>query len=224
MSSNNKLKIYGLGSSTCTQRVIMSALESGADFEIHPVDIRKGENKKQEHLARQPFGLIPVLDDAGFILYESRAIARYVNDSRGKKLTPVTPHERGVMEQWISLEQGTITPEVSGIVSQRVFNPMMGGKTDDNKVKEHDQKIKLGLDVLDKHLSTNMYCSGNTFSLADIFFMPYFNLLLQTPEAHNLTSRPHIVAWWKRVSARPTWVKTLSYSESGSKHEMKDCK
>jgi glutathione S-transferase len=69
-------------------------------------------------------GQIPALEDGDFSVYESRAIARYVNDTRGGKLTPADAKKRAIMEQWISLEQGTITPEISGIVGQRVFAPM----------------------------------------------------------------------------------------------------
>jgi len=46
--------IYGMGGSTCTQRVLMSALENGAEFEIRTVDLRKGEHKQSAHLNRQP--------------------------------------------------------------------------------------------------------------------------------------------------------------------------
>ena len=42
-------------------------------------------------------------------------IARYVNDTRGNKLIPADPKARAIMEQWISLEQGTITPECQSI-------------------------------------------------------------------------------------------------------------
>ena len=38
-----------------------------------------------------------------------------------------------------------------------------------------------------------------------------------TPESTLVTSRPHVAAWWKRISERPTWQKTLSYSEFAPK-------
>jgi glutathione S-transferase len=218
-NANNKFAIYGMGGSTCTQRVIMSALENGAEFEIKTVDLRKGEHKAPPHLARQPFGQIPAVDDHGFIVYESRAIARYINDTRGNKLVPADPKAKAIMEQWISLEQGTITPEVSGIVGQRLFAPMFGGKCDDAKVAQHVEKSKLGLDILDAHLAKNQFIAGSTFSLGDIFFMPYFQMLLNTPEGTLLSSRPHIAAWWKRVSERPSWAKTQTYNEFAAKKE-----
>jgi len=208
-----------MGGSTCTQRVLMSAIENGAEFEIRTVDLRKGEHKQPAHLARQPFGQIPALDDNGFVCYESRAIARYVNDTRGNKLLPADAKSRALAEQWISLEQGVITPEVSGIVGQRVFAPMFGGKCDEAKVTQHSEKAKQGLDILEKHLSTNQYLAGSSFSLADVFFMPYFGLLFHTPEALLLTSRPNIAAWWKRVSERPSWVQTQTYNEFAQKKE-----
>ena len=38
-----------------------------------------GENKKPEILALNPFGKVPILVEGGFVLYESRAIARYID-------------------------------------------------------------------------------------------------------------------------------------------------
>ena len=113
-----------MGGSTCTQRIILAALENGAEFDINLVDLRKGEHKQPAHLARQPFGQVPALEDGDLTVYESRAVARYVNDTRGNKLVPADAKKRALMEQWISLEQGTITPEISGIVGQRIFAPM----------------------------------------------------------------------------------------------------
>jgi len=208
-----KLALYGMGGSTCTQRCLMSCIENGAEFEIKTVDLRKGEHKQPAHLARQPFGQIPALDDSGFIVYESRAIARYINSTKGNKLVPSDEKQKAIMEQWISLEQGTITPEISGIVGQRIFAPMFGGQCDEAAVKKHVEKIKTGLDVMEAHLASNKYLSGGDFSLADVFFMPYTGLLMATPEKTLVESRANISAWWKRCSERESWTKTQTYNE-----------
>lgn len=70
------LKLYGIAASTCTMRVrtILNELDI-TDYEI--ISLSLPEMKAPEHLARQPFGRIPVLDDDGFILCESRAICKY---------------------------------------------------------------------------------------------------------------------------------------------------
>ena len=200
--------------STCTQRVLMAAAENGVkDYKFQLVDLRKGEHKQPEHLARQPFGVIPALQDANVTMYESRAIARYVDAISGGKLTPKDPKSLGLMEQWISLEQGTITPEVSGIVFQRIFAPMFGRTCDEAAVKNHVEKSKQGLDIMDAHLAKNEYLAGSQFTLADVFYIPYFQMALGTPEKDILESRPHIAAWLKKITSRPTWTELAAQNE-----------
>lgn len=162
-------------------------------------------------------GQIPAIKDGDLSFYESRAITRYVNETRGGKLTPATVGERALMEQWISLEQGTINPDVSVIVYQRVFAPMYGGKPDEAVVKLHAEKIVKALDIMSAHLEKNQYLAGASFSLADLFYMPYFQLLTVTPEANLISSRPALAAWWKRISERASWQKVLSLSEFAQK-------
>lgn len=85
------IKLYGDPSSTCYQRVAFILLEKGLDFETIVVSIAKREQKSSEHLKLHPFGKVPALDDDGFVVFESRAICKYVAKkyaSRGTKLIP----------------------------------------------------------------------------------------------------------------------------------------
>jgi glutathione S-transferase len=192
----------------------MTLEENGAPYEIVPVDLMKGEHKQPAHLARQPFGQIPALTDGDFTLYESRAMARYVDETRGAKLTPKDAKKKALVEQWISLETSTFTSEISGIVFQRIFLPnFFGGKTDEEVVAKHVEKLGAPLKVLDTHLAKNKYVAGEEFSLADVFFMPYLNLLFTTPEKKIFDQYPNVLAWWGRISSRPTWQKVLSLSK-----------
>jgi glutathione S-transferase len=106
-----------------------------------------------------------------------------------------------------------LTPDLLSVDTAVRF----GGKADESQVAKHAEKAKQGLDVMDAHLSKNQYLVGDQFSLADVFFMPYFALALHTPEATLLTSRPHIAAWWKRVAERASWIKTQTYNEFAQK-------
>src|SRR4051795_9201851 len=82
-----KMKVYGHPISTCTRKVLATLAEKGAAFEFVVVDLFKGEHKAAEHLARQPFGQVPVLEHDDFRMYESRAIIRYLDEVLpGKKL------------------------------------------------------------------------------------------------------------------------------------------
>jgi glutathione S-transferase len=67
------LKIYGVARSR-TARVLWMAKELGLDYEHVKVDFATGETRQPAHLALNPNGHVPVIDDDGVILWESMAI------------------------------------------------------------------------------------------------------------------------------------------------------
>ena len=124
------IKLFGNPLSTCTRKVLCTLHETNTPFEFNVIDFTKGEHKQPAHMARQPFGQVPAIDDDGFGLYESRAICRYLDESitTGNKLTPATAKDRALMEQWISVEHSYFTPAAMKVITQAVFNPMMYGR------------------------------------------------------------------------------------------------
>lgn len=70
------LKLYG--SAMSTSRVLVTILEKQLPYELILVDIAKGDQYNEEYKKLQPFGKVPVLDDDGFIMFESRAICKYL--------------------------------------------------------------------------------------------------------------------------------------------------
>lgn len=72
------LKVYG--SAMSTARVLVTILEKGLPYEHVFVDIGQGEHKTEDFKQLQPFGKVPVLDDDGFVMFESRAICRYLDE------------------------------------------------------------------------------------------------------------------------------------------------
>jgi glutathione S-transferase len=70
------LKVYG--SAMATSRVLATLLEKELPYEFILVDIAKGEQKSERYKKLQPFGKVPALDDDGFLLFESRAICKYL--------------------------------------------------------------------------------------------------------------------------------------------------
>jgi glutathione S-transferase len=70
------LKLYG--SAMSTFRVLTTILEKELPYELIRVNIAKGEQKSEDYNKLQLFGKVPVLEDDGFIMYESRAICKYL--------------------------------------------------------------------------------------------------------------------------------------------------
>lgn len=203
------MKIYGHPASTCTRKVLCLLAEKGVSAEFVMVDIMKGAAKSEEHLARHPFGVVPALDDDGFVLYESRAILRYLDAKlEGASLTPKNLQDRGRMEQWIGVEQSYFSPPAMKAILEVFFAPMKGTTPDPEVVAKGKAEATKALDVLERALVGQEYLAGE-FSLADICYAPYLQYLFDTQAGDILTERPNVSAWAKRLLARPSWQKAL---------------
>ena len=60
---------------------------------------------------------------------------------------------------------------------------------------------------MEKQLAETPFLAGEEFTLADICFMPYFEYAMGTPAKEIFAKYPHVMAWWNKVSERPTWRK-----------------
>jgi glutathione S-transferase len=199
------MKVYGYPLSTCTRKVLTVLAEKKYTAEFIPIDILKGEQKQPSYLSRHPFGVVPVLEDNGFSLYESRAIIRYLDDKLGgTKLTPQGREDKARMDQWISVEQSYFSGPALQMIKQLYFAPAAGGKPDTTIVAEARPRVERALEVADKALTTHDYLAG-TFSLADITWMPYVEYLFASKVGDLVTNRKYLSAWWNRVSERPSW-------------------
>lgn len=211
------MKVYGMAASSVTQKVLTVFAEKDHEYELVEVNILKGEDKLPEHLSRQPFGEIPVVEDDGFWLYESRAIIRYLDQRLpGPALTPPGVRERALMEQWISVEQSYFSGPVWRIVQsgpvydavQRAADPeLFPPRPDAAAVAEAKAQVGHTLDVVEEALSKQPYLAGPAFSLAEVSWMPYVSYLIASGGGDLVKARPHVAAWWDVITARPSWLR-----------------
>ncbi len=201
------IKLFGNPLSTCTRKVLCTLHETNTPFEFNVIDFTKGEHKQPAHLARQPFGQVPAIDDDGFGLYESRAICRYLNQKAGGSLVPTTLQGCATMEQWISVETSNFTPSAMKLIYNSVFFPMQGKAEDPSMIADGNAGVERALKVLEPRLAASTYLAGETFTIADIGFLPYIEDLMATPAKALFAGYPAVQAWWTRCSERPSWRK-----------------
>lgn len=200
------MKVYGHPWSTHTRKVLMTLAEKGHEAELVTVVLPKGEHEQPEHLARHPFGKVPVLDDGGFVLYETAAINRYLDRTlAGPALTPADPRGAARVDQWIQVANAYFTPHAGSLLVETLFRRYLGGEQDTRAIEAGREGMQPALDAADRWLGSNAYLAGASFSLADIHWMPYLEYLVQTGQGEHVTRRPHLSAWWEKVSARDTW-------------------
>lgn len=119
------LTLHGNIHSTCTSRVRTVLEELNVPYEFVGIDFAKGEHKAPAFVAVQPFGQVPYLDDDGFKVYESRAIARYIAIKFGGvgKLIPAQSdaQKTALFEQAASIETANFDPSASGLAFENIF-------------------------------------------------------------------------------------------------------
>jgi len=200
------MKIYGHPWSINTRKVLMTLAEKGHDAELVLVMIPKGEHKGEAHLARHPFGKVPALEDAGFTLYETTAINRYLDRSlSGPTLVPADPKSAARVDQWIGIADAYFIAHAGPLVVEQLFRRYLGGERNQAAIDAARAGIGIALDTADRALSSSAYLAGSSFSLADIHWLPYFEYLTRIGDAGFFEGRTHLRAWWERVSARSTW-------------------
>src|SRR3979409_886226 len=69
--------VYSIPGSPFGRAALTMLEEKGASYRFSPV--APGTMRSPEHLARHPFGRVPVLQHGGFMLYETQAILRYLD-------------------------------------------------------------------------------------------------------------------------------------------------
>jgi len=205
------IKVHGHHGSTATATVLCCLNEKKVEYELVFIDFFEGDQKKPQHLALNPFGQIPVIQDGDFTLFESRAIAKYLAKKymgQGTDLLGSTLTEQALVEQWCEVEGQSFRGPAFSIIEQILLAPILGDSTDEEAVKISVEKVGKVLDVYEERLSKSKYLAGDFFSLADLQHLPYTHYLVNACGKGDLiSSRKHVKAWWEDISSRPAWKK-----------------
>jgi glutathione S-transferase len=200
------MKIYGHPWSINTRKVLMALAEKGHAAELVLVMLPKGEHKRPEHVARHAFGKVPVLERDGFMLYETQAINRYLDRAlSGPALVPADATGAALVDQWIGVADSYLAPNAQPLIVETVFRRYLGGEPDARARDAGRAGMQPALDAADRSLASRPYLAGESFSLADIHWMPYVEYCVQADAADLVTARKQLAGWWQRVSSRSTW-------------------
>lgn len=192
--------------------------EKGKAFdwiEVNPF----AEDVPASYLAIHPFKRVPALIDAGFVVYETGAITRYVDEAfEGPRLQPEQPRERARCNQIISIvDSYAYWPLVRQVFSHGVFRPMM-------KLQADEKEFQMGLEAAPQILSAledaageARYLCGDHISLADIHLAPMIGYFARAPEGKSLLQKQlRLSAWWADFSKREALVATSPRLPSAS--------
>jgi glutathione S-transferase len=194
------LKLYDYSESPYCQKTRIVLAEKDLSFDIVPVDLKAGEQKRPEFLKLNPFGKVPVLIDDEMIIYDSTIINEYLEDEYPHPpLLPADSSARARVRSFEDYADNAFIP-VTGIIMNELRKPE--GERDAEKLANARQQVQRMLAVIDGSLAGRQWLAGN-FSLADVAFAPRVVIL----PALGVEVDPE----WKNVAS---WIQRLNQRAS----------
>jgi len=206
-----KVTLHGPDYRTQVRTIRLCLVEKGVEYELVPVDVFRGENHKPAFLKLQPFGVVPVLVHDAFTLYETSAIARYVDEAfKGPKLQPSDKKEVARMNQIVSIiEAHGYGPIVTEIVGPRAKQAFLRQQVDNAAIQKAVPHAQYCLNVIEGLMGDGGFLVGGSLSLADLHLAPIIAYFAQTPEGKRVLAKlPKLTGWWEGIAARPSVVET----------------
>jgi len=200
------LVVYGRASSSNVQKVLWLCEEIGLPYTSANV-VPPGKAKESaEYVKLNPNGLIPAIDEDGFVLWESNAIVRYLAAKHAHgTFFPTDLRVRADSDRWMDWQATVLAPPTAVVLNQIVRTPPE--KRDNAAAEAAFRTLREKAGVLDAALKGRDYLAGNALTMGDLavgqWMWRYASLVPDRPAHANLE------AWYKRLQARPAYKKIV---------------
>ena len=204
------MKLYVFPPSPRAFKVLALANHLGLGYELKLVDLTKGEQLRPEFAALNPNKKIPVLEDNGFVLWESNAIIQYLAGKRPESgLLPSDSRERAEVNRWQFWEMANWDPACITLVFERVVKPLLGlGQPDTAKLKEAEENFQRYAEVLNGNLKHRKFVAGDALTVADFSIGAWMNLAERA--SYPVGARQEIRRWYSALIEMPAWRESIS--------------
>jgi glutathione S-transferase len=212
-----KPEIIGSARSTYTRAVCMVCEEKGIEYLLTERPLGA-----PEVFAIHPLGKMPVLRHGEVELFESNAIATYLDGSfPGPHVFPSDPRLAALTEQWVSLVNTVIDRTlIRTYLIAHIAPKTSDGKPDREAIRAVMPAVREQLGILDKAVARSGYLVSDQFTFADINLMPILHRVGQFPEgAEALAAATDLAGYYDRHAARPSFKNTVP--PSGPPHRDK---
>ncbi len=195
--------------------------ELGIPYEVHTVNIGKGEQFAPEFLKISPNNRMPaIIDPDGpggkpISIFESGAILQYLGRKYGK-FYPADERARVEVDQWLFWQMGGLGPMAGQAHHFRQYAP----EKIDYGINRYTNEVNRLYGVMNKRLADRDYLAGNDYSIADIacvgWVVPHKN------QGQDLNDFPHLKRWFETVMARPAVERGIAVGREHRKNIAED--
>jgi glutathione S-transferase len=192
------ITLYGSMASRA-HRTVWMLKELAVPFQHVPTPFMDGSTRKPEFLAINPNGRVPVIDDGGFVVFESMAINLYLAKKHGGPLAPADLREDTLATQWSFWVITEVEkPLLFAAANRKLFAE---GQRDEEQAQMAIAKLDRPFKVLGAHLAQRRWLLSERFTVADLNVATVMDLAPQC--GISLEAWPHVNEWHQRCLARP---------------------
>jgi len=175
------------------------ACEKGLEVDLAPAEVTA-----PGYEALHPFRKMPVLKHGEVVIYESIAIASYLDEAfGGPALQPADPAGRAHVLSWMSVTGSYLFPVMNGLV-KAVYEPRAAVLS--LSIDELTEALAGLMQKLDDALKPTGCLVGEALTLADFYLIPHLKTAALTPQgASEIAVWPAVNAWMQRLEARPAY-------------------
>jgi GST-like protein len=180
-------------------KVALFLEEAGLEYEVVPVDTRKGEQFEPAFLAINPNGKTPALTDGDAKIFDSTAILLYLARKTGKFLSKETDEARGEMLSWLMYIATGIGPYSGQAVHFKHFAP----EPKEYAVNRYAYEAERHWGLLEKQLDGRRYMMGDTYTIVDMSVWGWARALPFIFGAEAWAQFPNLKRLIDEITARP---------------------
>ncbi len=180
--------------------------ELGVKYNIHPIDIGKGDQFQQEFLKISPNNKIPAITDSEgpngqkICLFESGAILIYLAEKFGKFL-PNDAYNRYKTIEWLMFQMAGFGPMLGQAHHFRIYAPQKV----DYAIERYTNEAKRLYGVLNTQLGYHEFVATDELTIADIAIYPWARLYAN--QGVDIELYPNFKRWFMMLDARPAFIK-----------------
>lgn len=201
------LKFYFNGSPNPT-KVALFLEEAALAYEAVPVDTRTGQQFTADFVALNPNAKVPVISDAGTIVFDSNAILLYLAEKTGQFL-PTDAAHRGQLLSWLMFVATGVGPFSGQAVHFKHFAPEQIAYAKERYRYEADRHFG----ILDAHLKAHRYMVGDTYSIVDMSVWGWARMIPFILGDAAWATFPNLKRLTDEISTRPAAVRAASLKD-----------
>jgi glutathione S-transferase len=200
------LKIWGNADSINVQKVLWCCEEIGLAYERIDAGRHYGVVNTAEFRRLNPNGLVPTIDDDGFVVWESGSVLRYLAAKHASgSLWPEEARARADVDRWIDWSNSTLWPAMVPIF--RAFLRTPEHERDDNLVEAARRETLDAMHILDAQLEGRAFVGGERFTMGDIALgCAVWRWMTLPIERDDL---PQVQRWFDALSKREAYRKVV---------------